>query len=98
MLSKSSGHRNEGEPVVPWPRSGIPNGIPNFSRFPRLHELNLSAYKILNEEASEAAAKLAAPMLRHLTMTFDTKDEHKPPWPVFTRDQVIWIVDFSSQI
>lgn len=73
------------------------SGIPNFSKFQRLRELHLSAYNILEEKPSEAAAKLAAPMLRHLAMDFCTEDQHTESCKDFAEDQVLWIADFASQ-
>lgn len=73
------------------------DGIPNFSKFQRLRELYLSAYNILAEKPSEAAVKLAAPLLRHLGMTFCTEDQHTESRKEFAEDQVLWMADFASQ-
>lgn len=76
-----------------WTRSGIPD----FSKFHCLRELRLSAYNILAEKPSKAAEKLAAPVLRHLGMSFCTEDQHRVSWKEFTKDQVLWMTDFASQ-
>ncbi|CAD6582961.1 MAG: hypothetical protein ASARMPREDX12_001132 [Alectoria sarmentosa] len=78
---------------APWTRSGIPN----FSKFRCLHELHLSAYNLLAEKPSEAAVKLAAPLLRHLAMSFHTEDQHSESWTDFAADQALWMADFASQ-
>lgn len=84
---------------------GIPNvdgswsmsGIPDFSKFDCLHELHLSAYNILAEKPAEAATKLAAPLLRHLAMSFCTEDQHSESRTGFAEDQVLWMADFATQ-
>ena len=73
------------------------SGMPDFSKFQCLRELHLSAYNILAERPCQAAAKLAAPVLRHLTMSFWTEDQHTESWREFTEDQVLWMADFASQ-
>lgn len=82
-------HKEDGS----WTRSGIPD----FSKFQRLHELHLSAYNILVEKPIEAAAKLSAPMLRHLAMSFSTEDQHAELWKDFGEDQVLWMARFAAQ-
>lgn len=74
------------------------SGIPNFSKFRRLRELHLSAYNLLAEKPSEAAVKLAAPVLRQLAMTFCTEDQHSESSLDFREDEVLWMADFASQI
>lgn len=84
------GKRNEDDP---WTLGGIPN----FSKFDCLHELHLSAYNVLAEKPSEAATKLAAPLLRFLVMTFCTEDQHSASRTAFAEDQVRWMADFATQ-
>lgn len=84
------GEGNEGDS---WTMSGIPN----FSKFDCLHELHLSVYNVLAEKPSEAATKLAAPLLRHLTITFCTEDQHSESRTGFAEDQVVWMADFAIQ-
>ena len=87
--------------IIPGKQEGdgsrTTSGIPDFSKFPRLRELHLSAYNIMEEKPSEAAAKLAAPMLRHLAMEFYTDDEHFASREDFAEDEVLWMAGFASQ-
>ena len=73
------------------------SGIPDFSKFQCLRELHLSAYNILAEKPCQAAAKLATPVLRHLTMSFSTEEEYSESWREFAEDEVLWMADFASQ-
>lgn len=73
------------------------SGIPDFSKFQCLRELHLSAYNILAETPCQAAAKLATPVLRHLTMSFTTEEEYSESWREFAKDEVLWMADFASQ-
>ena len=73
------------------------SGIPDFSKFPNLHELHLSAYNVLAEKPSEAATKLAAPLLRHLAIAFGSGDQHSVSVRDFSDEQVRWLAEFASQ-
>ena len=73
------------------------SGISDFSKFQCLRELHLSAYNILAEKPCQAAAKLATPVLRHLTMSFSTNEEYSESWREFTEDEVLSMADFASQ-
>ena len=73
------------------------NSIPDFSRFPCLHEVYLSAYNILAEKPSKAAAKVSAPVLRHLGLRFCTEDQVRESFRDFSQDQVQWMADFASE-
>lgn len=72
------------------------HGMPNFSSFPYLEELYLSTYQILLDTPSSALRKLAAPSLRHLTMTFNAEDEHPESYKAFAKALVRWMADFAS--
>ncbi len=75
----------------------IASGIPNFATFQCLNELQVSAYNLLAETPSEAAAKLAAPALRHLTMSFCTEDYRSEARGDFREHQALWMADFAAQ-
>ena len=82
----------------------IAAGIPDFSKFPCLRELQLSYHNILFEKPSQAAAKLAAPLLCHLAISFSSEDQHpdSEDQPLerrrkFAEAEVLWMVDFVSQ-
>ena len=82
----------------------IAAGIPDFSKFPCLRELQLSYHNILFEKPSQAAAKLAAPVLCHLAISFSSEDQHpdSEDQPLERRDkfaeaEVLWMIDFVSQ-
>ena len=79
-------------------------GIPDFSRFPCLRELQLSYHNIFFEKPSQAAAKLAAPVMCHLAISFRSEDERpdSEDQPVerrrkFAEAEVLWMVEFVSQ-
>ena len=74
-----------------WTPVGV--GIPDFSKFQCLRELQIFAHNMLAEKPSEAAAKLAAPLLRHLTMEFSEGESHV----AFAGVQVLWLAGFASQ-
>jgi hypothetical protein len=71
-------------------------GMPDFSCFHFLEELHLSAYELFSETPSNALAKLAAPYLRHLSMTFSTEDQHSESVRGFAMEQVRWMADFAA--
>lgn len=81
------------------PKNGNYNAsrIPNFSNFQCLDELQLSSYNLMAEKPSEATAKLAAPLLRHLRINFSEESRHVKMHRVFGEDQVLWLADFASQ-
>lgn len=72
----------------------IDSGIPDFSKFKSLREVQLSAHNLLTEKPSQAAAKLAAPGLRHLALTFGAEVES---WTSFDYDEVHWMVRFARK-
>ncbi|THC98620.1 hypothetical protein EYZ11_001898 [Aspergillus tanneri] len=76
-------------------------GIPDFSDFPCLEELHLSAYSIyhdLDETPWTAYNKLAIPSLRYLVIDFSTEDQHSESWTDFYEDQLDWTEDFLELI
>ena len=73
------------------------SGNSDFSKFQCLRELHLSAYHILAEKPCQAAAKLATPVLRHLTMRFSTEGEYSESWREFAEDEVLWMADCFSK-
>lgn len=50
--------------------------MPNFTKFPCLEEVHLSAYNVLKTETQKALRNLSAPKLRLLTLRFNTEDEY----------------------
>lgn len=74
------------------------SGIPDFSKFHGLQELRLSAYNVLAEKPSDAATKLAAPLLRHLDMNYykEYKDQDMEFQDGFAEEQVRWMADFAT--
>ena len=75
----------------------IASGIPDFSKFQCLRELQLSSRNLLAEKPSQAAGKVAAPGLRQLAINFSTEDQHPESCRAFAEDQVLWIAEFASQ-
>lgn len=75
---------------------GGKKGIPDFSNFPRLEELDLSAYDLLDETPHDACRKLDAPCLRRLTIDFDTEDKQWESPEAFGPGEVRWIREFLS--
>ena len=71
----------------------IATGIPDFSKFQCLRELQTFSHNMLAEKPSKAAAKLAAPVLRHLTIKFSWACPHAD----FAESQVLWMAEFASQ-
>ena len=71
----------------------VGGGIPDFSKFQCLRELQIFADNMLAEKPSEAAAKLAAPLLRHLTMEFGEGVSHV----AFAGTQLLWMAEFASK-
>ena len=72
----------------------IASGIPDFSKFPCLRKLQLSSLNLLAERPSQAAAKLAAPVLRHLAIITCTEDQH-PECRAFAEHQVLWMAGIA---
>ena len=72
------------------------SGIPDFSKFHSLHELHLSAYNVLAEKPSDAATKLAAPLLHQLAMTFFAENEYTYQRKESAEEQVRWMADFAT--
>ena len=75
----------------------IAAGIPDFSKFPCLRELQLSHHNILFEKPSQAAAKLAAPVMCHLAISFRSEDQPLEQRRKFAEAEVFWMVEFVSQ-
>lgn len=71
-------------------------GMPDFSSFERLEELYMSTHELLSETPSNAQIKLAAPCLRHLSMSFSTEDQHSESHGAFAVEQVRWMADFAK--
>ena len=79
-------------------------GIPDFSKFPCLRELRLSYHNLLFEKPSQAAAKLAAPVMCHLAIDFSTEfqrpasEDQLLEWRrKFKEAELLWMVEFVSQ-
>lgn len=75
----------------------IASGIPDFSEFQSLRELQLSSHNLLAEKPFQAAAKLAAPALRHLALDTSAKDRHLESCRAFAEDQLLWMTHFARQ-
>ncbi|PVH79030.1 hypothetical protein DL98DRAFT_572794 [Cadophora sp. DSE1049] len=72
-------------------------GSPDFSSFPRLETLRMSAYNLIGSEtATEAARKVSAPNLRCVTLSFCTEDQDPPSRRDFGKDQVVWATEFAK--
>ena len=71
----------------------IATGIPDFSKFQCLRELQIFSHNLLAEKPSKATAKLAAPVLRHLRIKFSWACPHTE----FAETQVLWMMEFASQ-
>ncbi|KAH8422681.1 F-box protein [Aspergillus melleus] len=72
-------------------------GIPDFSGFPCLEELCVSAYSILHDPEETpwtAYRKLSTPSLRRLEIDFSTEDQHCESWTDYFEDQLDWTEDF----
>ena len=50
--------------------------MPNFTEFPCLEEVHLSAYNVVKTAKQDALEKLSAPKLQLLTLAFNTEDEY----------------------
>ena len=82
----------------------IAAGIPDFSKFPCLRELQLSHHNLLFEKPSQAAAKLAATVMCHLAMSFSSEDQRPGSEDQtlerrskFAEAESLWMVEFVSQ-
>lgn len=75
----------------------IASGIPDLSKFQSLRELQLSSHNLLEEEPSQANAKLPAPALRHLPLDFRVEERHLESCRVFAEDQLSWMAHFARQ-
>jgi hypothetical protein len=75
---------------------GTPAGMLDFSSFQCLEELHISIYDLLSETPSNAQAKLAAPCLRHLPVSFRTEYLHQESHNAFAGEQVRWMQDFAN--
>jgi hypothetical protein len=75
-----------------------PNGIPNFSHFLRLQTLELNRVNLFSEKPRVAAAKLSAPLLRHLGVNFCTEDQHHVNIDSFATEQVRWLEELVSYV
>ncbi|KAH6724491.1 hypothetical protein BKA61DRAFT_588555, partial [Leptodontidium sp. MPI-SDFR-AT-0119] len=72
-------------------------GSPDFSSFPYLEELRMSAYSLIRSEtATDAARKLSAPNLRCVTLSFSVEDQHSESRSDFGKEQVTWIQEFAK--
>jgi hypothetical protein len=72
-------------------------GSPDFSSFPHLEELGMSAYNLIRSEtATDAARKLSAPNLRCVTLSFSVEDQHSESLSDFRTREVTWIEEFAK--
>jgi F-box-like len=76
------------------------NHAPDFSHFPKLQTLQLSSYNLLREKPHVAAKKLigAPSMLRHLSISFSTEDQHQEPSTDFGAETLHWMEDFAGRM
>lgn len=76
------------------------NHMPEFSHFPKLQTLQISSYNILFERTHVAAAKLsgAPSMLRHLSVSFCTEDQHQESFKEFGAERLRWMEDFAGRM
>jgi hypothetical protein len=69
---------------------------PDFSNFPSLIELSMSAYNFLSDTPPDAVKKLAAPSLRRLAIDFCLEGQHAEQSSDFGARRVSWFKDFAS--
>lgn len=80
---------------------GIIMGMPDFSNFPCLEELSMSAYNVMGSRAgseipSTALKRLSTPSLSYLTMSFSEEGQHPESASDFSSEQVRWIEEFAA--
>ena len=82
----------------------IAAGIPDFSKYPCLRKLQLSHRNLLFEKPSQAAAKLAAPVMCHLAISFSSEDQRPGSEDQtlerrsnFAEAESLWMVEFVSE-
>lgn len=75
---------------------GGKSSMPDFSSFPCLEELSMSAYNVIGSQTPpEALKNLAAPSLHYLKLDFSTEDQLSE-WPDdFGPDQLSWMTEFA---
>jgi hypothetical protein len=76
-------------------------GMPDFSNFPCLEKLSMSAYNVMgsrpgSETPATAMRKLSTPSLSYLMMSFSLEDQHTESASHFCSDQVRWIEEFAN--
>lgn len=72
--------------------------LPDFSSFTSLESLQMHGYNMFEDSPCRAAARLDAPRLRHLRISFDTEDQHETPFTDFESDKLDWLEDFVGYI
>ena len=71
--------------------------MPDFSSFTSLESLQIHGHNLFAESPCRAAAKLDAPRLRHLRISFDTEDQDQTDYTDFEDDKIAWLEDFFDQ-
>jgi hypothetical protein len=70
---------------------------PNFTSFPCLEKISMSAHDIICQETpSIALSKLAAPLLRSLSLSYCSEHEPIERFEDFQAEQVNWLREFAS--
>ena len=72
--------------------------LPDFSSFTSLESLQIHGYNLFGDSPCRAAARLDAPRLRHLRISFDTEDQHETSYTDFESDKIDWLEDFVGYI
>ena len=71
--------------------------MPDFSSFTSLESLQIHGHNLFAESPCRAAAKLDAPRLCHLRISFDTEDQDQTDYTEFEDDKIAWLEDFFDQ-
>lgn len=74
------------------------NCLPAFSSFKSLESLQIHGHNLFAESTYRAAGKLNAPRLRHLSISFDTEDQHQTHFSDFEEDKIDWLENFFGHI
>ena len=69
--------------------------MPDFSSFTSLESLQIHGYNFFGESSPRrAAARLDAPRLRHLRISFAREDEYETSYTDFESERIDWLKDF----
>ena len=72
--------------------------LPDFSSFTSLESLQIHGDNLFAESPCRAAARLDAPRLRHLRISFERQDQRETSCKAFASDKFGWLEDFVSHI